>query len=414
MESQNNPISKVVICSDKFKGGLSSLQVAEAVKDGLLRYGVFRKGEPSFLSCAPEFELVEMADGGDGSAALFGRICKAERVETKVIGPLGKETDSYYFFSGNLPTGEEVPCAFIECATACGLAMVPLNKRNPLNTTTYGVGQLIRHALEKGARTIYIGVGGSSSNDCGTGMLQGLGFSVELPSGMKGSGGNLHLAGKVTDPSDKALFEKIASSKFIVINDVGNPLCGPNGAAMVYSPQKGADRKMAQRLDDDARGFLLRCGKTSFSKSDAQKASLFPGAGTAGGMGFALFHFLGAESISGFEFFGNYLQNLSQKIEEAEFIITGEGRVDIQSLMGKVVGGVTQTLGKMKEHKRLWVVCGKSSIAEEEIAKNCSNAEVKIYQLADIEPNMAARMKREAPLLSQLAYFAAMETDAFL
>lgn len=406
MESESNQISKVVICSDKFKGGLSSLQVAESVKEGLLRYGVFKRGEPSFLSLEPQFDIVEMADGGDGSADLFGRLTGAQRVDVEVCGPLGDTISSYYMKRGDV--------AFVECAKACGLAMVPLNKRNPLNTTTYGVGQLIRHALEKGARTIYIGVGGSSSNDCGTGMLQGLGFSVELPLGMKGSGGNLHLAGKVTGPSDKALFEKIASSKFIVINDVGNPLCGPEGAAMVYSPQKGADRKMAQRLDDDARGFLLRCGKTSFSKSDAQKASLFPGAGTAGGMGFALFHFLGAESISGFEFFGNYLQNLGKKLAEAELIITGEGRVDNQSLMGKVVGGVTQTLSKMKEHKRLWVVCGKSSIAEEEIAKNCGQAEVKIYQLADIEPNISARMKREAPLLSQLTYFAAMETDAFL
>lgn len=406
MESQNNPISKVVICSDKFKGGLSSLQVAEAVKAGLLRYGEFRKGEPSFLSYAPEFKLVEMADGGDGSADLFARLTGADRIDVQVCGPLGNTISSYYM--------KKEDVAFVECAKACGLAMVPLKERNPLKTTTYGVGQLIRHAIENGACTIYIGVGGSSSNDCGIGMLQGLGFSVGLPPGMNGCGGNLHLAGKVTEPADMALVEKIASSKFIIINDVDNPLCGPEGAAIVFSPQKGADKRMAQRLDEEARGFLLRCGETSFSKTDAQKASMFPGAGTAGGMGFALLHFLGAESISGFEFFGNYLQNLGKKIEEAEFIITGEGRVDNQSLMGKVVGGVTQALSKIKEHKRLWVVCGKSSIAEEEIAKNCGKAEVKIYQLADIEPNIAARMKREAPLLSQLAYFAAMETDALL
>ena len=413
MESQNNPISKVVICSDKFKGGLSSLQVAEAVKAGLLRYGEFKKGEPSFLSYAPEFELVEMADGGDGSAALFGRICKAERVETKVVGPLGKETDSYYFFSGNLPTGEEVPCAFIECATACGLAMVPLKERNPLKTTTYGVGQLIRHAVEKGAKKIWIGIGGSATNDCGLGMAQALGFEMEGV-GEFACGGNLGRITQISEIKDSAWREQLCSTEFVMVNDVDNPLLGPTGATYIYSPQKGATKWAMEQMEEGFKKVLSTLPTFAKSRVTARESALFKGAGAAGGLGFALRHFLGADAVSGFEFFGNYLQNLSQKIEEAEFIITGEGRVDIQSLMGKVVGGVTQTLGKMKEHKRLWVVCGKSSIAEEEIAKNCGNADVKIYQLADIEPNMAARMKREAPLLSQLAYFAAMETDAFL
>ncbi|MBO4691438.1 MAG: glycerate kinase [Bacteroidales bacterium] len=413
MESQNNPISKVVICSDKFKGGLSSLQVAEAVKDGLLRYGVFKNGEPSFLSYAPEFEVVEMADGGDGSAVLFGRICNAERIETKVVGPLGKETDSYYMFSKNLPTGEELPCAFIECATACGLAMVPLKERNPLKTTTYGVGQLIRNAVEKGAKKIWIGIGGSATNDCGLGMAQALGFEME---GVKEfvTGGNLSRITQISEIKNATWREKLYSTEFVMVNDVDNPLLGPTGATYIYSPQKGATKRAMEQMEEGFKKVLSTLPKFGKSSVTAQESALFKGAGAAGGLGFALFHFLGAEAVSGFEFFGNYLQNLNKKIGEAELIITGEGRVDNQSLMGKVVGGVTQTLSKIKEHKRLWVVCGKSSIGEEEIAKNSGNAEVKIYQLADIEPNMAARMKREAPLLSQLTYFAAMETDALL
>ncbi|MBP5228603.1 MAG: glycerate kinase [Bacteroidales bacterium] len=413
MESESNQISKVVICPDKFKGGLSSLQVAESVKDGLLRYGLFKKGEPSFLSQAPQFELVEMADGGDGSAALFGRICNAERVDTKVVGPLGKETDSYYMFSETLPSGEKTPCAFIECATACGLAMVPLKERNPLKTTTYGVGQLIRSAVEKGAKKIWIGIGGSATNDCGLGMVQALGFETEGVNEFV-TGGNLNKITQISEIKDTAWREKLYSTEFVMVNDVDNPLLGPTGATYIYSPQKGATKRAIEQMEEGFKKVLTILPKFQKSRVTAEESALFKGAGAAGGLGFALRHFLGADAVSGFEFFGNYLQNLGKKIAEAELIVTGEGRVDNQSLMGKVVGGVTQTLSKMKEHKRLWVVCGKSSIGEEEIAKSCGNAEVKIYQLADIEPNMAARMKREAPLLSQLVYFAAMETDALL
>lgn len=391
-------IDKIVVCPDKFKGGLSSDKVASAIKEGLER----------FFPGTVEIQAVEMADGGDGSADLFGRLTKAKRMDSQVCGPLGNTISSYYMMSGET--------AFVECAKACGLAIVPDEKRNPLNTTTFGVGQLIRDALEKGARTVYVGVGGSSSNDCGIGMLQGLGFSVGLPDGEKGCGGNLHLAGQVLEPSDKVLLEKIKSARFIIINDVDNPLCGPEGAARVYSLQKGADEQMAKRLDENAVGFLSRCGRTSFSRTNALEASLFPGAGTAGGMGFALLHFLGAESISGFEFFGEKLQDLSAKIAEADLVISGEGRIDSQSLYGKVVGGCCKALRSCKdvEDKHLWLFCGKGTLDAEEIASACGGASVKLFQLADIESDMKARMKREYPLLVQLSYRAAKELDTTL
>ena len=403
-----NHIGKVVICPDKFKGGLSSDKVASAIKEGIESYLAERTGNNSLFSPEVSFLNIEMADGGDGSADLFGRLAGAKRVDAQVCGPLGNTVPSYYMMSGDV--------AFVECAKACGLAMVPDEKRNPLNTTTFGVGQLIRDALERGARTVYIGVGGSSSNDCGTGMLQGLGFSVGLPDGEKGCGGNLHLAGRVTEPSDKALFEKIKAARFIIINDVDNPLCGEEGAARVYSPQKGADEQMARKLDEDTAGFLSRCGRTCFSRTDAFEASLLPGAGTAGGMGFALLHFLGAESISGFEFFGEKLQGLSAKIAEADLVISGEGRIDSQSLYGKVVGGCCKALRSCKdvEDKRLWLFCGKGTLDEEEIASACGGAMVRLFQLADIESDMKVRMKREYPLLVQLSSTAAMEMDAFL
>ena len=404
MALQNkNKIRRAVICPDKFKGGLDSSSVAAAIKEGLTDY----------FSYPVNFKTVEMADGGDGSADLFGRLTGARKIDMEVCGPLGNNVPSYYMLGGMM---DGKPAAFVECAKACGLAMVPEEKRNPLNTTTFGVGQLVRDALEKGARTIYIGVGGSSSNDCGCGMLQGLGFTVGLPNGVKATGGNLHLAGPVLEPEDGALLEKLRSTRFIIINDVDSPLCGQSGAAYMYSPQKGADPEMVERLDRDSRDFLSRCGRTSFSRSDAFEASLLAGAGTAGGMGFAFLHFLGAGSVSGFEFFGSRLQGLDAAIAEADLVISGEGSIDSQSLRGKVVGGVCASMRKCGDaaDKRLWLFCGRGTLDPAELALSSGGAKVGLYQLADIEPDMKARMKREYPLLRQLSYCAAMEMDSIL
>ena len=391
---------RILLCPDKFKGGLNSLEVASAIREGLEKR----------LSSSASFETLEMADGGDGSADIFGKILGAEKVECRVCGPLGNQIDSYYMLCRD---GGEHPVAFVECAKACGLALVPRQKRNPLVTTTFGVGELIRDALEKGARTVYIGVGGTSSNDLGCGMLQGLGFSVGLPSGIKACGGNLGQIAKVEDPLDAVIFEKIKSARFIIINDVDNPLCGPEGAAQMYSPQKGADRKTALRLDEEARAFLTRCGRTSFSRTGAIEASLFQGAGTAGGMGFGLMHFLGAESIGGFRFFGDVLQNISSKIAEADIIITGEGSLDSQSLQGKVIGGLCSRLLARPgfETKRLWLFCGRSLLKAEELFPQ-GGPSVKIFQLSDIEPDIKKRIGMEKPLLEKAAIQAAEDLGA--
>jgi len=394
---------RILLCPDKFKGGLNSLEVSSAIREGI----------GNALGSSVSFETVEMADGGDGSADLFGKVLGAEKVDCQVFGPLGDEIPSYYMLCRQ---GVEHPVAFVECAKACGLALVPPPKRNPLVTTTFGVGQLIRHALDEGARTIYIGVGGTSSNDLGLGMLQALGFSTGLPEGVRACGGNIRQAGRVEDPSDKDIFEKIKSSRFIIINDVDNPLCGPDGAAQMYSPQKGASRETALRLDEDGREFLSRCGRTSFSRADASASSMFPGAGTAGGMGFGLMHFLGAESIGGFRFFGDVLQNISSKIAEADIIITGEGSIDSQSLQGKVVGGLCSRLLKCPgfENKQLWLFCGRSLLNGGELFPQGGGPAVKVFQLADIEPDIKVRMTREYNLLASLAENAAKELGATL
>ena len=415
-------IRNILICPDKLKGGLSSSSVASAIKEGLQDYIFNRDENNSIFSRSPKITAVEMADGGDGSAWLFRKLCqeKGERggkvrdIECLVTGPLGNTIRASYILYEK-PDGESV--AFVECAVACGLALVPEERRNPLNTTTYGVGQLIRSAVESGASTVYIGVGGSSSNDCGLGMLQGLGFSVGLPEGVLACGRVLASAGRVEEPSDKSFMARLSRVKFIIINDVDNPLCGPQGAAMTYSPQKGADRKMAEMLDEEALRFLSRCGRTSLSKTGANEAALFPGAGTAGGMGFALIHFLGAGSIGGFRFFGEELQDIYSKIAEADLVITGEGKVDSQVLQGKVVGGCCKGLsaaGSSAMGKRLWLMCGKSEIAEEDLRKIAGNIDVSIFQMADIEPDMKVRMSNEHALMRRLAYLAAKELDGHL
>ena len=426
-------VSNILICPDKLKGGLDSPSMAAAIKEGLEDYlfNLNRDESESVFSPRVKIETVEMADGGDGSASLYGKLCrkkeerehtggKVETVMCRVSGPLGNEIEASYVL--HRKSGGEVE-AFVECAAACGLALVPEDKRNPLKTTTYGVGQLIRSAVERGASAIYVGVGGTSSNDCGLGMLQGLGFSVGLPSGVIACGGNLSLAGEVREPSDKAFMEKLRAVKFMIINDVDNPLCGPEGAAMTYSPQKGADRAMAEKLDRDAFDFLSRCGKTSLSKTGAKEAALFEGAGTAGGMGFGLMHFLGAGSVGGFRFFGEELQDINSKIARADIIITGEGKIDTQVLQGKVVGGCCKSLSAVNHsytenenvcNKLLWLFCGMSDIRAEDLCEIAGNVDVKIFQMADIEPDMKTRMSSEYSLMRQLARKAAEDLDSRL
>lgn len=415
MASENKKrICKVVVCPDKFKGGLSSGQVAAAIKEGLEDYISFRKGEMSAFSSSTEILPVEMADGGDGSAALFRNLSGDEEVFLKVCGPLGEEVESSYMFCrGASPLGEK-PSAFIECARVCGLAMVPEEKRNPLATTTFGLGQMILDAVKRGAGTICIGLGGSATNDCGTGMLQGIGFSLGLPEGQKASGGTMADIKSIAEPED--LEKRLSGIRFLIVNDVDNPLLGPTGATYIYSGQKGADKEAMDMMERDMSALVSRLGKYSRSKKDAAQDALVPGAGAAGGLGFAFLHFLGADSVSGFEFFGVRLQGLSEKIAEADIVISGEGSIDIQSLSGKVVGGCCRCVSICPDatDKRLWLFCGKSSLRLEDLAKSSGGASVRVFQLADIEKDMRARMKREYPLLRQLAYCATMEMDALL
>ena len=409
-------IDKIVVCPDKFKGGPDSLSVSCAIKRGIEGYLSQRCGISSVFSEAPTIRCIEMADGGDGSARLFGKLCNAREVFLRACGPLGEEVEtSYMLCDGPSPISPH-PSAFIECARICGLAMVEEGLRNPLKTTTFGLGQLVLDAIGKGAETICVGLGGSATNDLGTGMLQALGFEMGLGSSVKATGGTLGSIKAIGEIGDKELKKKLASVKFLIINDVDNPLLGPRGATYVYSAQKGADEKSMARMEKDADSLLDRISLVSASGKTARQTSLQEGAGAAGGLGFAFMHFLGAGSESGFSFFGNRLQGLTSLIEEADLLISGEGSVDSQSLMGKVVGGVCRVikLSLRKKEKSLMLFCGESRLGIEELARASGCKRVAIQKLSDIEPDIRNRIGREIPLLEKEAFLSAKELDTTL
>lgn len=313
---------KILVAPDSYKGSLSSKQVCQAIEEGLLK------------ACQGVFEVVKVpiADGGEGTVDAFLSALGGELIELTVTGPLGKPVHSFY---GILPDGTAV----IEMAAASGLSLIPAHQRNPLVTTTYGTGQLIRHALDRGCSRFIVGIGGSATNDAGVGMLQALGIKFlddagkEVPWG----GGNLD---KVATIDLKGMDPRLKNAQFVVACDVDNPLCGEKGASAVYGPQKGATPDMVKLLDrnlshlaDVAAGVLGEDHRND------------PGAGAAGGLGFAFKTFLDAQMRPGIDVVmeATHMDTLAA---QSDIIITGEGRTDYQTAQfGKAPSGVAK-LGK--------------------------------------------------------------------
>ena len=279
--ANKNKSGKILLAVDKFKGSLTSLEAESAIEEGILDSAGMDGGP---FGCVPDIVKLPMADGGDGSleavSAVWGPSCR--RIRCRITGPLGEPAETEFLISGER--------AFIEMAKVCGLVMVPESERNPLNTTTYGLGETMLEAYGAGARQIFVSIGGSATNDCGAGMMQALGYEF-LDSegevlGIPVSGRDLVRIKRVL-PDGNIL----AGCNITAICDVTNPLLGDNGATMVYGRQKGAD---------DAGLALLEAGMENFSA--AALCSLrgreadpdFPGAGAAGGVGFALKYFAGA------------------------------------------------------------------------------------------------------------------------
>ncbi|HCM5083524.1 TPA: glycerate kinase [Klebsiella aerogenes] len=309
---------KIVIAPDSYKESLSALDVATAIETG------FREIYPH-----AEYVKVPVADGGEGTVEAMVAATQGHIVQVSVTGPLGEPVNAFYGLSGDMR------CAYIEMAAASGLESVPPTRRNPLLTTSWGTGELIRHALDAGVSQIIIGIGGSATNDGGAGMAQALGAKL-LSAGQQQiapGGGALETLARI-DLSE--LDPRLADCRIDVACDVTNPLTGPQGASAVFGPQKGATAAMIERLDRGLQHFAQIIDRDL----DIDVLSL-EGGGAAGGMGAALYAFCGANLRPGIEIVTDAL-GLAELVADADLVITGEGRIDSQTIHGKVPVGVAK------------------------------------------------------------------------
>lgn len=311
----------ILIASDSFKGCLSSLEVAQCIQTGIAR-----------ILPDAQITTLPVADGGEGTmdavvAALGGRYRSLQ-----VMGPMGQPVDAKY---GLLPDGSAV----IEMAQASGLPLVPLDQRNPYVATTYGTGQLIADAMEQGCRRILIGIGGSATNDGGSGMASALGVRFLDTKGEPLSPGGAAL--KYLETIDITnLDPRLSETEILVASDVTNPLCGPSGASVVYGPQKGCDAAMVETLDHALAHYGIKVEETfgrDFSK--------LPGAGAAGGLGAGLMAFCHGELHPGVDIVFSLL-HMEKRVQQADLIITGEGRIDATSVNGKLISGIAALTSK--------------------------------------------------------------------
>ena len=310
--------NKIIVASDSFKGSLSSLGVAEAAAKAI------HEIEPQ---C--EVAKVDVADGGEGTMDALRRTLGGEKISIEVADPLGRPIQASYVIL------EDGVTAVLEMAVASGLPLLAPAERNPLRTSTFGTGQLIADALKKGCRKFLVGIGGSATNDAGMGMLQALGVRFYDAAGaeLQGRGESLE---KVANIDMSGLCNGLKESEFIVACDVEAPLYGPTGAAYVFAPQKGADPAMVERLDKGLKHFSEVAFNSLHTTEDYAKS---PGAGAAGGLGFGFIAFLNARLERGIEMVLDAI-GFDQLIEGASLVITGEGRVDTQTLTGKTPYGV--------------------------------------------------------------------------
>ncbi|WP_147535158.1 glycerate kinase [Bacillus marasmi] len=313
---------KIVIAPDSFKESLSALEAAEAIEKG------FKQVIPD-----AEYIKVPMADGGEGTVQSLVDATGGEIIYKTVTGPLGKPVDAFFGILGNKTT------AVIEMASASGLHLVPTEKRNPLITSTRGTGELIAAALDNGVNHIIIGIGGSATNDGGAGMAKALGALLLDENGMEiGEGG-----GSLCDLASiniSGFDPRLANIKIEVACDVDNPLTGEKGASAIFGPQKGATPEMVAQLDQNLSHFA------AIIERDLGKIiTNVPGAGAAGGLGGGLLAFLPSELKRGVEIVIE-ATGLSQIVKDADLVITGEGRIDGQTIFGKTPIGVAKTAKK--------------------------------------------------------------------
>ncbi|GAB3759089.1 glycerate kinase [Microlunatus parietis] len=371
---------RIVIAPDKFKGSLTAAEVARALADGLAGAGI-------------ETELVPVADGGEGTVeAAVSTGFRAVPVE--VPGPLGEPVRARYAIG--VPAGGGPETAVIELAAASGLDQLPRGadgrpEFSPLRASSAGTGALIRAALDAGCTELVLGVGGSANTDGGAGLLTELGARLLDPAGrpVPGGGGGLADLARV-DLS--GLDPRIANTRIVLAADVGNPLLGPSGAAAVFGPQKGATAADIEVLDRALAGYARLVAAAL--GADPEVLVSAPGAGAAGGVGFAALAVLGARMRPGIDLVCE-LVGLDRRLAGAAAVITGEGSLDSQSLSGKSPVGVARR-ARAAGVPRVYAVCGRNQLTADEAAGAGFDH---VFALADREPDPDRSMRLAADLL---------------
>lgn len=360
---------KIVVAMDSFKGSLTSIEAGEAIRKGILN-----------VDASAKVVVKPLADGGEGTtealvSGMGGILCTK-----RVTGPIGLAVEATY---GILP---DQNMAVIEMAQAAGLPSVPKEKRNPLYTTTYGVGEMIKACIEKGCRKFIVGIGGSATNDAGIGMLKALGYRFLDSKGQDvGEGGQV--LERVHHIDETNVLAELKVCEFQVACDVNNPLYGPNGAAFIYGPQKGATPEIVAHLDAGLKHFAKVT--SDFLGEDFSQVK---GAGAAGGLGFGFMAFLGGKLESGIQIILKENQ-LEEAIKDADLVITGEGRLDNQTAMGKAPIGVA----KLAKKYNLPVIGLAGALAQE--AKKCNEEGIDAYfSIINSAMSLEEAMNRENAL----------------
>lgn len=313
---------KVVVAIDSFKGSLSSMEAGAAIKSAIHKV-------------KPEAQIIvkPLADGGEGTTDSLTLGLGGERIPVTVTGPLGQPVDTYYGYI------KETRTAILEMASAAGITLIKETEKDPLTATTRGVGEMILHAIRLGCQNFVIGIGGSATNDGGIGMLQALGWRF-LDENGNPSGEGAQALSNIHSIDSSNVSKEVLNCNYQIACDVTNPLCGPLGATYIYGPQKGATKDLLESIDHSMNHYAsITSQYTHTSHKNA------PGSGAAGGMGFAFLSYLNAQLVPGVELILNAI-GLERELKDTDIVITGEGRLDHQTAMGKAPVGVARLAKK--------------------------------------------------------------------
>ncbi len=358
---------KIVIAMDSFKESLTSSEVASAVEEG------FKTVYPNAT-----YIKIPVADGGEGTVQTLIDATQGKIIQTNVKNPLGENINSSYGILGDNKT------AVIEMASACGLDLLKEDEKSPLECSTFGFGQLILNALDKGITSFILGLGGSATNDVGIGMLQALGVKF-LNEEKKEIGFGAKYIQHIKHIDTSKLDTRLKKIKFKVACDVSNILCGRQGATYIFGPQKGLLDTQLEELDTHIKNFAHLCEETF-----ERKTQIIKGCGAAGGLGFGLITFLNASLLSGIDIVLNRV-NLDKALEGANLLITGEGKMDSQTINGKVPIGVAKRA--KKKSLKVIAICGAVEKGYEEVYNHGIDAVFDTVQTVDTLHNVLLNAK---------------------